>query len=775
MPLDITLDPKRAPEAFDVKSGKVYPNPYRQTGTEWDDDPMADAGGDDAWPDDDPMAAAPSARSGQAPTSSGTALDDVADTALFLGQRAARAASELPGLPADLMSLASRVPGAEYMSPILAVEKARRGIEGDDSAVPFGGGQIREALHGITGGALTPREPRNDLERYTGAIADFAGASAVPFAGMAGKIKNPIAYLAGESAASIGGGIVQEAARDIDPENPIAPVIGAVAGSLTPGGIVSAGRGFTRGMTGAAGRSGAAADTIGAFKAIGTDPLVSQAAPHSGFGRIIERGLNLIPGSSFVLSDRVIKQAESAQRYVDSIVNLMIGTGQRSTEARAGRAIAEGIGQFINRFKVKAGTLYDEVDQFIPKGAHVGAMNTERSLNDILARGQYTPELQEFIQSPLIARLKEAIDKATAIGRTITNQTLLPYQTIKDLRTFIGSKLEDVGALTDLPRGDLKKLYGALSQDLAEAAAVAGPQAEKAFRRADRFYKAGRTRIDDTLEPIRKNRIDAEVFTALMNKDASRVAKLMSSLTPDQRTLVATEVFEGLGRAKSGQQVAAGNVFSFETFLTNYDKLGPEMRAALFNKMPQLRESLRNLGKVATSSREAKKFLPNPSGTAQSILQYGAAGSVGYALMAADVATAGKVTLLAYVGPYISAKMLTNPKFVRWLAAARNVPLPRAPGHLARLSVIARDDPGLVQEFMDRIEEGDAGAGETAAPDQPPAVPPPSSATAAAPPAVKKTLKPGQTVSGVMDGNQVTWTYKGGDPKEQASWARAPQ
>ena len=764
MPLDITLDPKRAPEAFDVKSGKVYPNPYRQTGSEWDDDPMADGGGDDAWPDDDPMAAAPSARSGQAPTSSGTALDDVADTALFLGQRAARAASELPGLPADLIGL--EISALDYLTG------AERPTENPLEA--FTGASIRTNIHDLSGGALTPREPRNDFERYGGAIADFVGASAVPFAGMVGKVKNPIAYLAGETAAAIGGGIGQEAARDIDPENPIAPAIGAVAGSLTPGGIVAAGRGFTRGMTGAAGRTGAAADTVGAFKAIGTDPLVSQAAPHSGFGRIIERGLNLIPGSSFVLSDRVIKQAESAQRYVDSIVNLMIGTGQRSTEARAGRAIAEGIGQFINRFKVKAGTLYDEVDQFIPKGAHVGALNTERSLNDILARGQYTPELQEFIQSPLIARLKEAIDKATATGRTITNQTLLPYQTIKDLRTFIGSKLEDVGALTDLPRGDLKKLYGALSQDLAEAAALAGPQAEKAFRRADRFYKAGRTRIDDTLEPIRKNRIDAEVFTALMNKDASRVAKLMSSLTPDQRTLVATEVFEGLGRAKSGQQVAAGNVFSFETFLTNYDKLGPEMRAALFNKMPQLRESLKNLGKVSTASREAKKFLPNPSGTAQSILQYGAAGSVGYALMAGDIATAGKVTLLAYVGPYLSAKMLTNPKFVRWLAAARNVPLPRAPGHLARLSVIARDDPGLVSEFMDRVEEGDGGTGEMAAPDQPAAAPPPS-ATAAAPSAVKKTLKPGQTVSGVMDGQPVTWTYRGGDPKEQASWARAPQ
>lgn len=46
-------------------------------------------------------------------------------------------------------------------------------------------------------------------------------------------------------------------------------------------------------------------------------------------------------------------------------------------------------------------------------------------------------------------------------------------------------------------------------------------------------------------------------------------------------------------------------------------------------------------------------------------------------------------------------------------------------------------------------------------------------ATGAQKPATeKKPLKPGQTVSGIIDGAKVVWKYLGGDPKAQASWAK---
>ena len=740
------------------------------------------------------------------------ALDDVIDTALFLGSRFANAAAAVPGLPADLTALAARhVPrgiagSIPVVGPAIQLEQLRQEREGPESMVPLGGQNIQEAWRS-TGILPTPREPQNEFERYGGAVADFAGASAVPGVGMLsaasraqklgqvggilGRVaERPGRFIAGETAAAVGGGIGSEAGADIGGD--VGRGIGGIAGMVAPGGVTAAYR-ATGGMTGAAGRTGETVRTAKAFADIGTAPMTAQIAPHSGFGRIIERALSLIPGSSVVLSDRVIKQAEAAQNYVDSIVNLTLGAGRKSTEAAAGRTISEGIGQFITRFKAKSQTLYDEVDRHIPKGSFVGAGNLQQTLFDITARGQMTPELQSFIQSPMIQKLNAAFDEATAQSKTLMNQAMLPYQTIKDLRTAIGAKLEDAGQLADMPRGDLKRIYGALSDDMADAARMAGPDATKAFNRADRFYKAGRTRIDDTLEPIRRNRIDAEVFNALMNKDASRVAKVMSSLTRDQRAMVATEVFENLGRAKPGQQTAAGNVFSFETFLTNYDKLRADRtNGALFGGTPAIRGALDNLAKAAQASREAKKFLPNPSGTAQGILQYGAAGTVGMSLLsglagnAAAFGTAASMTLLAYVGPYISARMLTSPRFVNWLAKAAKTPLPRAPGHLARLSVIARSDPGLVREFMDNIEagkgeeaasegsfsvddaygpvEGQAAAGAAAAPQ-----------TQVNPKTAKPTaLRPGQTVSGIMDGQKVTWRYRGGDPKEQSSWDRSP-
>lgn len=633
------------------------------------------------------------------------------DQAGFLGKRALNAAASLPGLPADMVSMAARnLPAGmtNNLGVVGGVINAERGRQALDPGgmVPLGGENIRSALKDYSGGLLTPRAPRNRAEEYGGAVADFLGASAIPGGMIASVSKAPLRVLAGETMASLGGGVGQEVARDVAPDNPYAPIIGGVLGSFAPSTVVPA---LRAAMTGKAGSSGATADTARAFRDVGVDPMVAQVAPRSGAGRIIERGMSLIPGSSAVLSDRVIKQAEAAQRYVRNTLDQVLGVGVKSTEATAGRSISEGIGQFINRFKAKSAQLYDDLDKQISPAQMVGASNLETTLQRIMGRGNLTPEFQDLMQSPLIAKLSERFGKATSTGKTIMGQAVLPYETLKELRSFIGSKLDDVGQLSDIPKGDLKQLYGSLSDDLRAAAMSSGTKAQRAFHRADRFYKAGRTRIDDTLEPIRRNRLDAEVFSALMGKDATRVRKVMSSLNRDQRNFVASEIFENLGRAKSGQQTAAGDVFSFDTFLTNYDKLrGDRMDGALFGGTPDLHKAMERLAKVSTATREARKFLPNPSGTAQGILQYGAAGTVGMALMAGDVATAGQMTLLAYVGPYISAKAMTNPKFVNWLADAGRVPINRAPSHLARLSVIAKDDPETVAEFLDAMDQAPA-------------------------------------------------------------------
>lgn len=633
----------------------------------------------------------------------------LADQGSFLGKRAFNAAASLPGLPQDMAAMAARnlpaaaTNGLGVFGGMIGLERARQAAEGADSMVPLGSENIRAAIKDYSGGLLTPRDPRNRAEEYGGAVADFLGASAVPGGLIASTSKAPLRVLAGETLASLSGGVGQEAARDIAPDNPYAPVIGGILGSFAPSVAVPA---LRSALTGKAGRLGETAQTAQVFRDAGVDPMVSQVAPRSGAGRIIERGLSLIPGSSAALSDRVIKQAEAAARHVRSTLDQVLGVGVKSTEATAGRAISEGIGQFINRFKATSSRLYDDLDKQISPAQMVGASNFETSLQKIMGRGNLTPEFQDLLQSPLIAKMSEKFNAATAAGRTIMGQSVLPYQTLKELRTFIGSKLDDVGQLSDIPKGDLKQLYGALSDDLKGAAMSSGPRAQRAFYRADRYYKAGRTRIDDTLEPIRRNRLDAEVFNALMQKDATRVRKVMSSLTRDQANLVAAEIFENMGRAKSGQQTAAGDVFSFDTFLTNYDKLrGDRMDGALFGGSPQLRQAMERLAKVSTATRQASKFLPNQSGTAQGILQYGAAGTVGMAMLAGDVATAGKMTLLAYVGPYISAKALTNPKFVNWLADAGSVPIQRAPSHIARLSVIAKDDPDTVAEFLNAMDQ----------------------------------------------------------------------
>ncbi|NIR16031.1 MAG: hypothetical protein GWN86_19755, partial [Desulfobacterales bacterium] len=61
----------------------------------------------------------------------------------------------------------------------------------------------------------------------------------------------------------------------------------------------------------------------------------------------------------------------------------------------------------------------------------------------------------------------------------------IPYQALKEIRTKIGASLTRPQILGDAPRGELKKLYAAITEDMKVAARAHGPEAERAFERAN--------------------------------------------------------------------------------------------------------------------------------------------------------------------------------------------------------------------------------------------------------------------------------------------------
>lgn len=433
--------------------------------------------------------------------------------------------------------------------------------------------------------------------------------------------------------------------------------------------------------------------TVETFKQAGTMPSIGQTVDNV-FLHGLENLASKFPGGAGVMERFIEGQQKN--------MGVQARTGI-STEA-AGRAIESGItgpSGFLKRTKEQWNTLDDSVAAKIPKGSSFAPSNTLQALDDLTRPVVGAEKTTGALVNPKIAEMRSNFR-----SDVLANNGLAPFEALRALRSKVGSMLDD-SLVTGIPGGELKKLYGALSKDLEAAATQAGAGQE--FARQNNFYRARMDRIENVLDRvIGKGKQPEDIFKTFMPADpdqANKVRSVMRSLAPEERQIVSEAVANRLGRVKAGVQDVEGQIFSSETFLTNWNKLSPGAKTQLFPD-PPLRENMDKIANAASSIRSGKGIYANPSGTAGSFAAYSvylsplasvAAGSF------APIIAAGLASSSAYIG----AKMMTNPKVVEWLARPVN---PSAPGearsHLTRLGVIYNNikDQELKNELAQYIQ-----------------------------------------------------------------------
>jgi len=253
-------------------------------------------------------------------------------------------------------------------------------------------------------------------------------------------------------------------------------------------------------------------------------------------------------------------------------------------------------------------------------------------------------------------------------------------------------------------------LYGALSQDL-EAAAYHGGFGTQ-FTRANNYWKAGRSRIDDTLQPVVNKAVHSDVYKAVMSgsKDgAQKLRVLKRSLPVDRWNAVVAQHVRELGRAKPGVQDETGEIFSASSFMTNYNALNKEARDVLFTGIEYkgLDRSIKLLAKASDAIKDTSK-MANNSGTAQRQVYFslitGTIGAGGFSSGGVGGAAAAVGTSL--LAPVVIAKLVTNPKFVNWLAAGAKVTPSNMSQHFGRLTAIAASDESMrapIEQYINSV------------------------------------------------------------------------
>ena len=368
------------------------------------------------------------------------------------------------------------------------------------------------------------------------------------------------------------------------------------------------------------------------------------------------------------------KRTKFFEDFADSIIDQF---GQRTDPADLGNLFVAAIEENKKVHAEAARVLYNNVDKL----ADNVTVPTSSLKKFVKPMGEISSELGNI-------EAKNAGDDLVSAILDLPNE--LDFKTAVELRSRLLSRVDEFSVLNKKAPaiGKAKKLISILDRNIEESL---GPEALEAWRTANRFYKDGQKKFNNTL--IRRlvkfaddTGTGAEMIAPAIFKPGhvSAVRKVKTALAnnPEEwRKLQGFFVQHLLSKATSTDGVIMGkrliNLISGKP-----NSFGLPMLKETFT--PQQIKSLQMLGRAlqTTQSRQAE-------GAGRVLIQLTQAGALG------SLAT-GKMALPAttiIIGPAILSRMMLNPKVAKLLTEGVSMPAgsAQAASLLARIVAAAED------------------------------------------------------------------------------------
>lgn len=454
------------------------------------------------------------------------------------------------------------------------------------------------------------------------------------------------------------------------------------------------------------------------FRSLGIEPPAGAVT-----GSKTLQGLEKSIEGTIAGGDVLQKQAETVVSQTKAAAeNVAAKFGQAQERAGAGQTIKRAAEGVLERFGFKQAALYDDAfakvgdETFVPMKS-VMALRQQMEQELALAPQSLKQALQpairmlQSIEADAVAEGSNAglmRTMARTAGQATDEFQGLPFVALRQIRTMIGRDIKQpaIGKTSGATQAALKRIYGALTEDMSAAAQQAGPDAASALKRADRYTRIFMDKSKALMDKITRFDADERAFDFLMQSsrdNARALSRLRGHFLPEEWDTVAATTLHRMGQARAGAQDAAGEAFSVNTFLTNWNRLSPEAKKIMFSgkRYGELAGELDNLVTVIGALKDTEK-LANHSNTAKAMVTYMTLQALGGAAaglaIGGDPQSAG-IGVAAVFAPRFAAKLITSPRFVKWLTTDV------APGalgpHIGRLLAIAEAEP----EIRDEIEQ----------------------------------------------------------------------
>jgi len=374
-------------------------------------------------------------------------------------------------------------------------------------------------------------------------------------------------------------------------------------------------------------------------------------------------------------AQRVGDQSQAARARIASSVGNALDPEAMGNQARqGGLAYIQSSGQ-------AARGIYNAAEK-ASQGATVDPTDALAALDKNISELSETPGGAPGVER--LQGLRDALAKGQVSVAGIRNmRSVLRQEFIKD--GLVGS---------DLERRVNQVLDGASSDVVNGLKAQGKDDAARYFSQADAAWKTRMDTINNVIKPLigtreapKSGEQIAKALTADLQGNQARAVKFIRALPASEGQDVRASIIGALGKGNPGTQNAAGDSFSLNQFLTQWNKIGPTAKRAYFDD--ETRSALEDLAKVAQGSREAGAYA-NRSNTGGALggLATGATSVLG-------IATLGKTLALQYG----AGRLLASPRFARWLARAPRTALSPV-AYADRLTRIARADPGIASEAL---------------------------------------------------------------------------
>lgn len=621
-------------------------------------------------------------------------------------------------------------PWSEY-KPTVTIDS----VVDDKSGVPFG---IRQAVGGArnqvdklstlrqwypdavqygdnflvtdpnTGRRTLVNPPGFDVGDIGGVAPELAEIAGGTIGGVAGIPAGPVGIVAGVGLGAAAGKEVEDVlAQNFSNRQDTRSIPNRVVDAGVTAGVNAVGQGVAskieqgvKGIYGAVRGGGGRALTD--FSELGIEPIAGMATGNRGV-QTLEHALANTPGGASWMQ-------ESARRTLEGIRGasgkLSRGFGSPTTVQEAGGAIksaARGAGE---RFAARQKILDDRLDDLIGKDTLVPVKNARDLLKQLKSDVARAPNTQGEAVGAAVRELESLVNDAPT--------GMIRFSDLRAARTSLGKALDtpDVTGYSGRSMGALRRAYGAMREDIRVAADLAGPEARKALDLHDRYVRFNRNVNLDLLEKIDNLGADEQAYKFALSGSSdggTRLLKLRRNFKPDEWGTVAATVFENLGRAKPGSAGATEfgdeiGEFSVNTFLTNWNKMSPQAKQALFGgtRYKELQVPMNRLVRIVDRAKESEK-MANPSGTARNLIAAFGLMEAGRQGLQGDYGQGAGTIAAGILAPRYAAKLLTNPKFVQWLATgvqlAEKSPASTA-SHLSRLAMIANAEPAIREEIQ---------------------------------------------------------------------------